>query len=142
MKNPCFTHALVSSSSSMLLQPHVLELERLAFDAGGWRGNPVCDLARLSDGLHKALDVFAILDGRQPFGAAALELFRGNHVAFGVEEVAGVLADVAVEARRGQRELVFNVLFGDVLVPALKRALAVLDVLAAKHLVRSEERRV
>src|SRR5215204_2606493 len=117
------------------LQPDVLELERLALDAGGGRGDPVGDLARLRHGVHETPDVLSICERREPSVPARLELLGGNQVAFEVEVVAGVLADVTVEARRGEPELVVHALLGDVLVPALKRALAVAHVLAAQHLV-------
>src|SRR5215204_1524491 len=118
------------------LQPDVLELERLALDAGGGRGDPVGDLARLRHGVHETPDVLSICERREPSVPARLELLGGNQVAFEVEVVAGVLADVTVEARRGEPELVVHALLGDVLVPALKRALAVAHVLAAQHLVQ------
>src|SRR5829696_10522951 len=91
-------------SDGRLLQPHVLELERLALDAGGGRGDPVGDLARLGDGVHEALDVLAVGARGQPPVLTRLELLGRNQAAADVEVVAGELADVAVEARRGQAQ--------------------------------------
>src|ERR1051325_8042691 len=92
--------------STRSLQSHVLELERLALDAGGGRGDPVGDLAGLGDGVHEALDVLAIRAVGEPLVLARLELFRGYQTPVEVEVVSGELADVAVEARRRQAQLV------------------------------------
>src|SRR5918997_7230989 len=107
------------------LEPDVLELEGLALDAGRGRGDPVGDLAGLGDGLHDALQVLAVAGAREPFGAARLELFGRDDAAFGVEVVAGVLADVAVEARRGQGQALGDARLFEVAVPAVERARAV-----------------
>src|ERR1044071_2659917 len=96
-----------------LLEPDVLELERLALDADGGRGDPVGDLAGLRDGVHEALDVLAVCAGGEPLGLARLELLGRNHSAVEVKVVARVLADVAVEARRGEAQLVIDALLGD-----------------------------
>src|SRR5262249_11850374 len=101
---PLGSRASQRSGPSELTPLHVLEVERLAVDAFRRRGDPAGDLAALVARHHQAPDVLAVGGARQPVGDAPLVLRRGDQVPVDVEGHAGVKADGAVEALRGQAQ--------------------------------------
>ena len=120
------------------LGPHVLEIDRQPVDAALRRGDVVGELARLVDRLHlDAVQVGLVLGRRQPLVLAALPLLGGQRLAERVEVLAGVDADLAVEAARRQHDPIRHaVRLEHPLVPAIDAGLAVADVPVAQHLVQ------
>src|SRR5215470_10827361 len=64
-----------------LSEPDVRELDRLAVDAAGRRGNPARELAGLGHRVHETLHVGLVLLGGQPLAAPGIPLRLADHAA-------------------------------------------------------------
>ena len=88
-----------SKAKTKDLQPYILKLKRLAFDAGTRRRDPVRDLSRLRNRMHQAANIFAIGESRQPLLFTRSKFRRGDQISLEIKRVTGVLAEVPVKAR-------------------------------------------
>src|SRR5438270_2115500 len=76
-------------------QLHVLEIARLAIDAGARRRDPRCEAAGLGDRPHQALDEQIVGGVRQELIAPPLPFLGAQQIAVGIGMNRGELADAA-----------------------------------------------
>src|SRR6266849_1075297 len=124
---------------ALLGEPDVLEVDGLAVDPAGGRGQPAGELARLDHRLHQALNVLLVILGGQPVAVARVPLRLADDAPVGRHAHLPEAADGPVKGPVRQGQLEVDAVLPDDLVPAGHPALAVGDVVVAKALVEGDE---
>src|SRR5712672_1858917 len=118
------------------VEADVLEIERLAVYAFYWGSDPVGEFAEFGDSAaHKGLHVSIILRTGEPLEFVGLPLFLGEDFARGANEMAGEIADFAMEAFVWQGEAEGNSSFVDHPLPAIDSGLNFFDVIVAQAFI-------
>src|SRR5215831_4265923 len=125
-----------------LSEPDVRELDRLAVDAAGGRGNPARELAGLGHRVHETLHVGLVLLGGQPLAAPGIPLRLADHVAVRRHARFREHTDGPVEAAVRQGQLEVDAVLANHLVPPRHAAGAVRHVVVAQSLVQGDEGRL
>src|SRR5215469_343129 len=125
-----------------LSEPDVRELDRLAVDAAGRRGNPARELAGLGHRVHETLHVGLVLLGGQPLAVSGIPLRLADHAAVRRHLRLGERADGPMEAAVRQGQLEVDAVPPDHLVPPRHAARAVRHVVVAQSLVQGNEGRL
>src|SRR5215831_8705061 len=125
-----------------LSEPDVRELDRLAVDAAGRRGNPARELAGLGHRVHETLHVGLVLLGGQPLAAPGIPLRLADHAAVRRHARFREHADGPVEAAVRQGQLEVDAVLANHLVPPRHAARAVRHVVVAQPLVQGDESRL
>src|SRR5262245_6577064 len=88
--------------SQMLVESHVLEVERPRIDSRTRRRNPVRELAGVDHAArHQRLHECIVLLGRKPSVATRVPLLLAHHVPVGADVMAGEVPDGAMECLVG-----------------------------------------
>src|SRR2546422_3872744 len=124
---------------TLLPEPDVLEVDGVAVDPAGGRGDPAGDLARLDDRLHGALDAFLGVLGREPVAVARGPVRLADDAPVRSDADLGEAADGPVESPVRQGQLEVDAVLSDDLVPPGDATGAVGDVVVAEPLVERDE---
>src|SRR5712692_7500569 len=127
---------------ALLGEPDVLEVDGLAVDPAGGRGDPAGELARLDHRLHETLDVFLVVLGGQPVAVTRVPLGLADDAPIRRHAHLPEAADGPMESPMRQGQLEVDAVLPDDLVPPGHPALAVGDVVVAKALVEGDEGRL
>src|SRR5713226_3409946 len=127
---------------ALLPEPDVLEVDGVAVDPAGGRGDPAGEPARLGHRLHEALDVFLVVLGGQPVAVARIPLGLADDAPVRRDAELREAADGPMESPVGQGQLEVDAVLPDDLVPAGDPAGAVGNVVVAEPLVEGDEGRL
>src|SRR6185369_14295765 len=123
--------------TQMLVEAHVLKVERPGVDSRARRRDPVGELAGLDDAArHERLHERVVLLCRKPPVATSLPLLLAHHVTARADVVASEVADRTMKCLVGELQAERQACPRDVAVPAVDARLHFGDVVVAQPFVQ------
>ena len=115
----------------VLIEPHILKIDRLAVDPARRRCDPVREFARLDHLSHQGIDVRVIFFVRHPLRTMRIPFGFVHDFAVRADVRTGETADRAMEADMRQRKAEGDPQLLRNTVPSIEAALDFLDVVVA-----------